>query len=301
MERREEADDLGPQRALGRHAADAARALGRRASALGTAREVALGAVHVATYPLGLLARPRRAVGYDRRSLLQRSLLALDPAAACTPIVLVHGWFHNRSAFLVMGRALRRAGFQHVSDWSYNALAQPIPTSAALLAAEVERVLAATGADRCTLVGHSLGGLVARAYVQEHGGEATVDTLVTLGTPHRGTYTSYLGLGPAVTQMRPGSAFLRRLEETARPSAVRYVAYWSDLDLLVAPAVHGKLVHPALQATNVRLTDTGHLSLLLSGEVLRGVVTWLADRDAGRPAAPAHGAPRAQAGGMLPL
>lgn len=275
----------GPGAAVRRQVGGIARTALRPHAWLGAAREVALSAFHLATYPLGVApVLQRHEVHYSATSLAQLSLLASDPATACTPVLLVHGWFHNRSAFLVMSRALKRAGFQHVHDVNYNPVLIDIPAAAALLAAEVERVLERCGADRCMIVGHSMGGLVARMYVQDLGGEDTVDTVITLGTPHRGTYSAYLGVGPAAAQMRPGSDFMRRLEGSARPSDVRYVAYWSDLDALVIPAVHAKLVHPALQATDIKLRDTGHLSLLLSGEVLRGVVEWLAHRDVGRPA-----------------
>lgn len=64
---------------------------------------------------------------------------------------------------------------------------------------------------------------------------------------------------------------------------MRYVAFWSDLDLLVSPAAHAQLRHPALRATNVGLHDTGHLSLLVTRDVLGRVRAWLADPEAGRP------------------
>ncbi len=279
-----------------RQAGQAVRALLRPSAYIGTAREAVTSAFHLAAYPLGVAPGLRRSQASPAsRRLAQRSLLAQDPETARTPIILVHGYFHNRSAFLVMSRALERAGFQHVRGLNFNPLAQDLGELAAMLADEVERVLAATGARRCMLVGHSMGGLVARAYVQDLGGEDTVDTVITLGTPHRGTYTSLVGLGPAAAQMRPGSPFLRRLEETARPSGVRWVSYYSDLDLLMVPAVTAKLVHPALQANNVKLRDTGHLSLLLSGEVLRGVVRWLSNPSVGRPVEAGDAAPLASA------
>jgi pimeloyl-ACP methyl ester carboxylesterase len=42
------------------------------------------------------------------------------------------------------------------------------------------------------IVGHSLGGMIARYYVQRMGGSAAVGTLVTLGGPHTGTVTAQL-------------------------------------------------------------------------------------------------------------
>ncbi len=47
---------------------------------------------------------------------------------------------------------------------------------------------AATGASQVVLVGHSMGGLVARAYLRRYGG-AKVRRLITIGTPHQAACT----------------------------------------------------------------------------------------------------------------
>ena len=274
-----EHDDLAQLR---RQLGTAARSLVRPGTYVGTARELLLTAVHAAAYPLGL-ARDELQRATPYRPLVERDTPSADDATSAMPVFLVHGYVHNRSAFLAMSRALRRAGFRHIHGFDYNPIAHDVPEIAGMLAAEVERVVAVTGQHKVMIVGHSMGGLVARYFVQLLGGDEVVDTVVTLGTPHRGTYTSYLGVGRAVEQLRPGGPLLRRLEETARPTAVRWIAYYTDLDLLVVPAASGKLVHPALQATNVKMPNTGHLSLLLSGAVLRGVVEHLADRASLRP------------------
>jgi pimeloyl-ACP methyl ester carboxylesterase len=247
------------------------RTLARPAAFTGTMREVLLGAFHVATYPLGWLSvtGPRRVVTVPP----EQPSSNIDPLR--TPVILVHGWVHNRSAFLVMARALRRAGFSHVHSFNYSSVTGTIEDAAATLGDVVDATLARTGADRCVLVGHSMGGIVARCYTQRFGGYDKVDTVATIGAPHRGTYTAALGFGAAVRQLQPGSGLLRSLEESARPSGVRWVSFYSDLDLLVAPAVNGKLIHPALSAINIRVRDTGHLSMLLSEDVLGSLIEFL--------------------------
>ena len=256
----------------------AARFACRPGTWLGAAREIALCGFNAATYPLGIRpGTPSWEAPLDEQSLRARTKLALDPRLAATPVLLVHGYVHNRSAFLALKRQLKRAGFRYVDGFNYNAIAEGIPQSAARLGAEVERVLAATGATKVMIVGHSMGGMLARYYVQELGGEDTVDTVITLGSPHRGTYASYVGFGEATAQLRPNSPLLRRLDETARPGPVRWIAYWSDLDVFVAPIGNAKLDHAAFRAHNVRVRDTGHLSLLNSGFVIRDVLAHLTD------------------------
>lgn len=268
-------DERSPLR---RQARAAAKTLLRPAAYTGAAREIALTGVHAALYPLGMGAQPRAEPSEPGAEGPAHPALRDTPETADIPVVLVHGYVHNRSAFVVLSRQLRRAGFRYVHGLNYNPLRHDIPGIAEMLAVEVDRVRDVAGAQRVMLVGHSMGGIVARYYTQELAAPDSVDTVITLASPHRGTYTTYLAPGPAGRDLRPGSAIIRRLKEGARPSATRWIAYWSDLDFFVTPAVHAKLVHPALAATNHRLRNTGHLSVLLSREVTSGVVDQLAQR-----------------------
>ncbi len=234
----------------------------RPASYAGLLREVLLTSVHATTYPLGLLPSP----------------FASDtphPSVPRRPVILVHGWVHNRSAFVLMQRALRRAGLGPLHTFDYPSITGDLSQAARDLGSLVERVVGDAVEDSCVLIGHSMGGLIARQYVQQLGGHHLVDTVITLGTPHRGTYAAWLGFGRASVQCRPGSTYLQQLERTARPGLARWVAYYSDLDLMITPAVSAKLTHPALGATNVRVRDIGHLSLLLSRSVLGDLISRL--------------------------
>ncbi len=49
-----------------------------------------------------------------------------------------------------------------------------------------------SGANKVDLVAHSMGGLVARAYIQGPAYEDDVDQLITLGTPHYGAADAYM-------------------------------------------------------------------------------------------------------------
>jgi hypothetical protein len=238
----------------------AARSALRPTSYAGLLRELLLTSVHAAAYPLGLLPAPP--FNHD----------PLDATMPRRPVLLVHGWVHNRSAFLLMQRGLRRAGLGPLHTFEYPSLSGDHDAIAHQLVPVVERLVGKARRDSCVLIGHSMGGLVARQYVQELGGHQLVDTVVTLGTPHRGTYSAYCGFGRTLEQCRPGSEYLHRLDRSARPGLAHWIAYYSDLDFMVTPAISAKLLHPALQATNVRVRDTGHLSLLLSRTVLTDLI-----------------------------
>lgn len=202
----------------------------------------------------------------------------LDPEAASTPVVLVHGALHNRSGFLLFKRALRRVGFRHVDTWNYNLLGHSVKDLAEGLRDHIFDVLHDTGATHVHVVGHSLGGLIARYYVQELGGHDKVHTCITLGTPHQGTYAAIVARGKAANELRPGSPLLRQLKKGAREGSIqtRFVSFYSNLDSMILPASNAKITEPGLDAHNVLVKDLGHLSLLSSRKVIRHVVRLLA-------------------------
>ena len=189
-----------------------------------------------------------------------------------TPVILVHGYGHNRSGWTVAQHHLRRAGFTSVHTMNYNPLRYDIPELARQLAGRVKLIRMITGAEKVHLVGHSLGGLLIRWYVQELGGQETVDTAITVASPHEGSWMAYGGIGPTAEQLRPGSVVMRRLARPVPGNTVRWIAFYSNLDLLIQPAVSAKIAHPDLRATNILAKDHGHLSAMVSPKIARSIV-----------------------------
>jgi triacylglycerol lipase len=237
---------------------------------------------HLAIYPFGLLRE--RAEPGDRYALeglgpRQRGLAVRDIEAAGTPILLVHGMVDNRAIFTVLKRRLRRLGFGRVLTINYSPVTNDIRQAARDLAAEVEAVVAQTGYERIHVVGHSLGGLIARYYVQRLGGDERVHTLVTLGSPHSGTLTARLLPIQLCRQLRPGSDLYAELGQPAERCRTRFVAYWSDLDQMILPHSGARLDHPDLYVRNVRVHGVGHMSLPLDGQVVHEISAVLSQLD----------------------
>ncbi|HUR52089.1 MAG TPA: alpha/beta fold hydrolase, partial [Mycobacteriales bacterium] len=233
----------------------------------GTATEIAWVAAHSVMYPWGMARRERSRTHRDeleRFTLgdlppVQRGLLMGDVVAAGTPIILVHGLVDNGSIFVTLRRSLRRRGFGRVITLDYSPLSQDLRQVARRLGELVERTCAETGYERVHVVGHSLGGLVARYYVQRLGGDARVHTLCTLGSPHSGTLAAHLLPSRLVKQLRPSSDVMAELAEPVSGLQTRFVAFWSDLDELVVPKRSARLEHPDLLARNVLLRGVGHM------------------------------------------
>ena len=250
------------------------------AGVTGAAVELIWVGTHLAMYPFGVFGGPGTSQwpGYSVEALppMQRGLVIGDVEAAGTPILLVHGMIDNRSIFTLLRRGLRRRGFGRIVSINYSPLTADVRVAATWLAEEVESLVAETGYERIHVIGHSLGGLIARYYVTRLGGHERVHTLVTLGTPHGGTFNAYALPSNLCRQLRPGSALMRELGDAVPGCKTRFVAYWSDLDEMVFPQRNAKLNHPDLRVHNIEIHATGHMSLPINGDVGHGISTALA-------------------------
>ncbi len=175
-------------------------------------------------------------------------------------VVLIHGYLSNRSILLPLTGYLRWRGIPQVLCFNY-ASTEGVERGAIALRDYLRRHVRG---GRIDLVCHSLGGLVARTYLQELGGARRVDQCITLGTPHRGTYNSYWLTSRVGRELRPDSALLSRLEASrAAAERVRFLSVIAGSDNLVVPRVlcaHGD---------EVRIPDLGHIGMLFSPRVLR--------------------------------
>ncbi|MEU6224004.1 alpha/beta fold hydrolase [Streptomyces sp. NPDC047042] len=260
-----------------------------------TALEIAILAGHLLLYPSGIVQERRTTA--PEPSTLPESPTAHLPTEPQPPVVLLHGFIDNRSVFVLLRRALTQHGRQQIESLNYSPLTCDIRTAAELLGRHIEEICRRTGQPRVDIVGHSLGGLIARYYVQRLGGDIRVRTLVTLGTPHSGTRAVPLAdAHPIVRQMRPGSEVLEELRLPAPDCRTRFIAFWSDLDHVMDPPETACVEHPDLMAQNVQVTGIGHLALPVHPAVATGIGQALDQSDE----LPATGvrSDRARAGGL---
>lgn len=231
-----------------------------------TALEMAILAGHVLLYPSGI-TQERRATPSPPAPDTARL-----PTEAQPPVVLLHGFIDNRSVFVLLRRSLAQHGRHQIESLNYSPLTCDIRTAAELLGRHIEGICERTGSSRVDIVGHSLGGLIARYYVQCLGGDLRVRTLVTLGTPHAGTRVVPLANAhPIVRQMRPDSPVLQELTRPAPGCRTHFVSFWSDFDHLMDPVETARIDHPDLTAQNVLVTGIGHLALPVHPAVAAGV------------------------------
>ena len=183
-----------------------------------------------------------------------------EPSAAHPdPVVLVHGTFANGTDnWLTLAPYLEARGYC-VFSLDYGQLPGvplvyglgPIDKSAEQLQAYVDKVLAATGAAKVDLVGHSQGGMMPRYYLKFLGGAAKVDTFVGIAPDNHGTTLDGLtkllpyfpgaedviaSAAPALADQIAGSAFLTKLNAGGDTvPGVHYTVIATKYDEVVTP------------------------------------------------------------------
>jgi triacylglycerol lipase len=186
------------------------------------------------------------------------------PTGARPPLLLIHGYQCNRGLWFWLRPRLEAAGWT-VAAHSLEPVWGKIDDYAQGIERRIDEVLAATGAAQVILIGHSMGGLVLRAYLRRYGRDK-VARIVTLGSPHQGTRLAHLGLGRNARQMRMGSSWLAEL---ARPGAVPLppgsVSIFSFQDNYVFPQQACSTLEGA---TNVAISGVSHLGMAFSPVVL---------------------------------
>lgn len=159
--------------------------------------------------------------------------------AAGRAVVLIHGFVCNRAFWHPWMRVMKDRGIPYASV-SLEPVFGSIDACLAQVEDAVARAYAASGRPPL-LVCHSMGGLVARAWlVREPGNHARVHHVVTIGTPHRGTWLARFSHLPNGRQMRQSCEWLSELEareQASRPTATYdlFTCWYSNADNIVFP------------------------------------------------------------------
>jgi triacylglycerol lipase len=188
---------------------------------------------------------------------------SVDPCAR-RPLILIHGHYYTNASLTVLRDRFLADGWPGSRVVMLNVRTRDCTHKwAVALSRKVDALVRATGCPTVDVVAHSRGGLAAREYIRFLGGAPRVAHLVTLGTPHHGAWMSRGCPGCGCREMRPGSAYLKRLNAGARtPGPTEYTSIVSLSDDVVSP-------HSAwLQgARNVEVRGVTHTDLLRSRSV----------------------------------
>lgn len=171
-------------------------------------------------------------------------------------VLLVHGFGCTRGLWLHWMRRLQQRDQPCVAvtlepPWG------PIEAYRDTIEAAVSRLERRTGLAP-VVVAHSMGGLAVRAWWAERPPQR-LHGLITIGTPHQGTFLAALGALPNVRQMRRSNLWLKALAQRELAAhRQRMVCYWSPCDNIVYPAPTASLDG----AESRMLRGVGHMRML---------------------------------------
>jgi triacylglycerol lipase len=235
----------------------------RRFTAHGVCIAIWLLILETACLLLTILLRP---IGW-----LQPQLPSAESDAP-PPVILLHGLFQNRGCLFWLQYRLRAAGYRQIISINTPPW-RDMETLTESLAKKVDELCIKLKVGKVILVGHSMGGMIARNYVQNRGGAVYVRGMITLGTPHHGSKLAPFALSPMGKSLLPGSAFLRQLNSVAWPQQTKAVTIYTRYDNIVLPAESGKMDG----AKAVELDGMGHNALLFHPRSLQVVIAALVD------------------------
>ena len=185
-------------------------------------------------------------------------------------VVLVHGYFTTPAAMLTLVKWFEEQGLRCAvpslgglfGTWQ----TARVHRSGAYLAAYLKTL---PPDIRPWVVGHSLGGLIARQAVQIEGVEDRIRGVLTLGTPHRGSFRILLSflfgigfLGTAAFDILPSSKTIRTLSHAPWPAGIPLISFASRTDKLCPyGATEPRLPHGS-DCRWIEVDNLGHSELV---------------------------------------
>ena len=158
------------------------------------------------------------------------------PRQAALITLLVPGIYCNAAVWWSARRHLIACGLPDVMAVNLEPTLASMEDLAAQLHRQIEDACRLTGAQRVVLVGHSMGGVIARACLRRMGNSDRVAKLITVGSPHHGSELARWAAVWASTGCGPDIPGWSKLNETGRNrSRVPIVSLFSWHDNLVAP------------------------------------------------------------------
>ena len=192
-------------------------------------------------------------------------------------VVFVHGFFCNRGFWTPWLKRLQGSGHAFVA-LSLEPVFGSIDDYTPQIEAAVKQVTLASGLPP-VLVCHSMGGLAARAWLRTMKAEARVHHVVTIGTPHSGTWLARFSHGLNGMQMRLASEWQRRLDVGMPPNRhTLFTCWYSSSDNIVFPTSTATL----RGADNRLIRAVAHVQMAFEPQVMNHTLDLLSTAHASK-------------------
>ncbi len=201
-------------------------------------------------------------------------------------LVLVHGIFNTGQVMGWMRRQFERQGYECLTP----TLApfdgrRGIAFAAKQLQSHIEAALAED--ETICLIGFSMGGIVARYYLQHLGGEKRTKALFSISSPHHGSYLAWLPYpSRAMRELRPKSQLLSQLAACQeRLEGIALYSFRTPIDFTIVPSRSSHWP----EAENKVIWRPLHLSMIFSRRVVAEILAGVMQLSPGGETAPQTG------------
>ncbi len=191
----------------------------------------------------------------------------VDEGVVDAPVLLLHPYFGNPTNVWFLLFRFRKSGFNNVFTISLRPRLAGLDQFLQQVDDKVTQILERTGASKIALVGHSMGGLLARMYALEN--PDRVFAVVTVGAPHRGSKLAVFGLGRCARDMEPGSSIIQEIE--GKYPDVPFLSVYSPVDNLALPQRTAIVPEDGLRV-NYEAPCVGHLAMMFTPSVADAIV-----------------------------
>lgn len=195
-----------------------------------------------------------------------------EPIGEGTPVVMVHGLFHNSSAWIIMKQRLKAQGFSNLHTYQYNSFSGQFPEAVDGLQRKLDILLKQSPDGKVFLIGHSLGGLVCRAAVGNPRFWGKIAGIVALGSPHGGSDLARFGGNRMARGLIPGREIPSQADAVPEADCPK-LAIYNLVDDFVFPL---ETLKPGGEGWEEHIcSPMGHVWMLYSQEVTKLVADFL--------------------------
>ena len=154
-----------------------------------------------------------------------------------------------------------------------------VEETARIMSDKLREFVRLKGMGRIAIVGHSLGGVIARAFISLRRGDRLCHTLVTLGSPHQGHPDWHWGRMKFLTRftrtprdLKPNSHLMQKLRLNPLPCNTYNVSLASSGDTICPPTLCAfDTPQGAEHLINETVGEVNHFDLMADDRVYHSV------------------------------
>ncbi|WP_291328078.1 hypothetical protein [Desulfovibrio sp. UCD-KL4C] len=191
-------------------------------------------------------------------------------ATGTVPILMTHGLYHNKTAWLIMKPRLKRAGYGNLHTWSYNSFTTSYPELVLELRKRILKLYVKNNNQKIVLIGHSLGGLIIKGAVSDPIVAEKISRIITMGTPFRGSLLAKIAIGRLGRSLHPESSLFKMTHCNSALEEIPKTAILSPIDEMVIP--WGNLKPLENEWQTLTCPSMGHVAMLYSPQTVHMIV-----------------------------